>query len=247
MAHFLRDQFVVNVTITDESIAHISSTFTERANQHNATAPQFNNAPNLAFVTYIIRFDNKGYRVFTLDELLQFYRRATVVERIIFSLETPESKQTARAAGTFMELSLDKVQSTNLLAVSSDSRDWVDASFPAVQDALLKCKNFNGWVRSAWTTFGVQIIGVIVIFLLCLWLAARIAPRLTVENAFVLSFFFLLLIFSNVWTPPLSKNPCLAQHCFSDRALLSLRERPFAMALSRPRCSGRRRDPDLRF
>lgn len=201
MAHFLRDQHVKNLSVTADNIAQISAVFAERANTLNANQDINNNQNNELYLTYIIRFDNKGYRVFSIDELLRYFHQAKEVERILFTVESGESLRSNRQVGTYLELRLDeKDPNTCLLSVTSDDKDWVDASFSAVQDVLAKCQNMNGWVRTAWTQFGVQIIGVMLGFVLSLWAALKISPMLTIENSFLITFLFLLLIFSNTWT-----------------------------------------------
>ena len=201
MAHFLRDQQVTNLSATEDNLAQLSSTFMERAAMLNSNVSDDARLDKGAFVTYIIRFDNKGYRVFSLDDLLRYFAEAKTVERVLFTLETGESLRSNRQIGTFMELRLDEREpNSSFLTVTSDDKDWVDASFSAVQDTLAKSRNRNGWVRTAWTVFAVQLIGVTLGFLLSLWAAAKIAPRLAIENALIFSFLFVLLIFSNTWT-----------------------------------------------
>jgi DNA-binding transcriptional MerR regulator len=88
---------------------------------------------------FTIRFDGKGYRVYTLEDLLLHFQQAKEVERIIFSLETGQSILTNRNTGTVMELRLDqKNPNSCTVLVTSDDRDWVDASFAAIQDILSK-------------------------------------------------------------------------------------------------------------
>lgn len=201
MAHFLRDEQIANVSATENNLSQLSATFLARTAMINANIPDENHADKAAFVTYIIRFDNKGYRVFLLEDLLKYFSEAKTVERVLFTLETGESLRSGRQIGTYMELRLDeKEPNKSFLTVTSDDKDWVDASFAAVQDTLAKSRNRNGWVRTAWTMFAVQIIGVTLGFLLSLWAAAKIAPKLAIENALVFSFLFILLIFSNTWT-----------------------------------------------
>ena len=200
MAHFLRDQQIANVSITEDNLVQICSTFAGRAAILNANVPENDGGDKGAFLTYIIRFDNKGYRVLSIDDLLMYFRQAKSVERVLFTVETGESLRSNRQIGTLMELRLDeKDPNTSFLTVTSDDRDWVDASFAAVQDMLAKCHSRNGWVRTAWTVFGVQLVGVTLGFILSLWAAAKIAPKLSIENSFVFSFLFVLLIFSNTW------------------------------------------------
>ena len=199
MAHFLRDSQVTNLSTTEDNLAQLSSAFLERAAMINANVPEIH-PDKAAFVTYVIRFDNKGYRIFSLDDLLRYFAEAKSVERVLFTLETGESLRSSRQIGSFMELRLDEREpNTSCLTVTSDDKDWVDASFSAVQDTLAKSWNRNGWVRTAWTVFAVQLIGVIFGFLLSLWAAAKIAPLLSIENALVFSFLFVLLVFSNTW------------------------------------------------
>lgn len=201
MSHYLRDEQISNITISADSLAQLSAVFTDRAITLNAGVAVDDGESKKAFLTYIIRFDNKGYRVFTLEDLLRYFRLAKEVERVLFTVETGQSLQSNRQIGTYLELRLDeKDPNTCFLTVTSDDKDWVDASFSAVHDVLTKSKNKNGWVRTAWTQFGVQITGVTLGFILSMWAAAKIAPRLAIENSFVFAFLFVLLIFSNVWT-----------------------------------------------
>ena len=201
MAHFFRDEHVTNLTLSEENLKQISVVFASREKTINATVLKDDNTGKRAYFTYIIRFDNKGYRVFSLEELLRYFHQAKEIERIIFTLETGECLRSIRQVGTYMELRLDERDPNSCyLAVTSDDGDWVDSSFSAVQDVLLRCKNKNKWARTDWTTFGVQITGVTLGFVLSLWAAIKISPKLAIENSFIISFLFVLLIFSNTWT-----------------------------------------------
>jgi hypothetical protein len=199
VAHFLRDVRVANLSINADILAQLSAAFSDRTSAINASVSEGDEGKK-ALLTYIIRFDNKGYRVFSIEDLLSYFNLANDVERVLFTMETGESLQSNRQNGTFLELRLDAIDlNACLLTVTSDDKDWVDASFSAVHDVLVRCKNRNGWARTAWTNFGVQIAGVTLGFILSLWTAAKIAPRLTIENSFIYAFLFVLLIFSNVW------------------------------------------------
>lgn len=201
MAHYLKDQQITGVSVTEEHISHLCAVFIERCSQLNTSIPAPQDESKRAFVSFIIRFDNKGYRVFSLEDLLRYFRQAKSVERVLFTVETVESLRSNRQIGAVLELRLDeKDPNTCFLMATSDDKDWVDASFSAVQDTLSKCRNRNGWARTAWTAFGVQLGGVTLGFILSLWAATKMAPKLSVENAFIFSFLFVLLIFSNTWT-----------------------------------------------
>jgi hypothetical protein len=197
MAHFLRDQHVQNLAISDDSLTHINSIFVERFHHLQAGLKEMGEK---AFLTYIIRFDNKGYRVFSLEELLNYFNHAQIVERVIFSIESEKALNTGRIVGAFLELNLDaKDPSRCTLVSTSDNKDWAEASFSAVHEAITKFKTRNGIARTPWTNLLVQLLGVVVIFIASLWMASRIAPNVNTENAFILSFLFILLVFSNIW------------------------------------------------
>ena len=202
MSNFLRDQLIENLTIHEDSLRDISSVFLTRGATDKANINEQDKDGNyLAFLTYIIRFDSKGYRVFSLDELLEYFNKAKNVERILFTLEDTESLRTNRVTGTFLELRLDaKDQNSCFLTSTSDDKDWVDSSISAVNESLLKYKNKNGWFRTNWTQFAVQIFGVLVGFILSIWGAINVSPKLSVENSFLIIFILLFLIFSNIWT-----------------------------------------------
>lgn len=201
MSHYLKDKQITNTSVTEEGLAQICAVFAERASTLNALLPEDDTSGKKAILSYVIRFDNKGYRVFSIDDLLRYFRQATSVERVIFTVETSESLRSNRQMGTLLEMRLDeKDPTTCFLTVTSDDKDWVDASFSAVEDSLAKLKNRNGWARTAGMAFGVQLIGVTLGFVLSLWAATKVAPKLSIENSFVFSFLFVLLIFSNTWT-----------------------------------------------
>ena len=197
MAQFLRDERIANLTIDRGALVQLASVFENRRQALNIEPSQSDNK----FLFYVIRFDNKGYRVFSIDELLQYYDQAKEVERIIFTVETGTSVSSNRNVGTHLELRFDG-RDPNLcyISVTSGDSDWVDASFSAVHETLSKFKNKNSWARSAWMQLFIQLGGVFLGFVLSLWAAAVISPKLNLQNAFVITFLFALLIFSNTWT-----------------------------------------------
>jgi len=199
MGSFLRDEYVRNVTINEDALRVLSDYFLERAAQVNAGPNQ--QKDKTVFVSYVIRFDNKGYRFTNYDDVEKFYLQATEVERVILTLESPESLRSNRMFGTYMELRLDSRDMNNcVLVTSSDDQNWVDSAFCGVRELIEKQTNRNKYVRNAWTHFLVQIAGVTLGFILSLWAALKVAPYLTIENAFVVSFLFTFLVFSNIWT-----------------------------------------------
>jgi len=200
MARFLRDVRISNISINEDAIAQLAEVFTARALPLQQAAEAAGDEDGRPFLTFILRFDDKGYRLFTLDELIHHFRRAKEVERIIFTIETAVSLRTNRVVGDHLELRLDKNdENNNLLSVTSDDSDWVDSSYSSVQEILSKYKTRYGWARSAWSALAIQLLGVAGGFGLSLWAASSISGKLSIENAFIITFLFALLIFSNAW------------------------------------------------
>jgi hypothetical protein len=151
-------------------------------------------------LSYVIRFDNRGYRLHDANEVLRYFQQASDVERVIFTLDSAESERTNRQYGTFFELRLDAKDANNcFIQASSDDGDAVDSVYNGLLEILGKGKNNNGWARNTWTQLLVQIFGVGIGFVLSLITAIKAAPSINVENAFVLTFIFAFLIFSNAW------------------------------------------------
>jgi hypothetical protein len=198
MAQFLRDAHITNTKITEDTLHQLTEVIANRAQPLiDAATDDDDKKP---FLTFIIRFDGKGYRLFSLDELIRHFKRASTVERMIITIETPASLRSNRLVGEHLEIRLDAQEEKNCyISVTSDDSDWVDASYSAVMDVVNKHKTRNGIARSAWSTLTIQLLGVISGFALSLWAASLISPNLSIENPFVITFFFAFLIFSNAW------------------------------------------------
>jgi hypothetical protein len=200
MAHFLRDQQLTNLTLDEGDLRRIIEALETRKTALNAHVKPEDQTNKGGVLTYVIRFDNKGYRVDSVKELLQHFHQAKEVERIFFNIDTGESLASNKQLGSYLEIGLDTRDPNRcFLAVTSNDSDWVDASVSAIQDVIVKCRNRNGWVRTIWTPLTVQVFGAALGFFLSLWITEKIAPKLVIENAFIITFLFLLLIFSNVW------------------------------------------------
>jgi hypothetical protein len=201
MAQFLRDEQLKHFTLTEERLTQLYEAFHARRQSMPEEQQQPTPDEVRSFLYSVIRFDSKGYRYFSLDQLLSQFRRADYVERVIFTLESAQTVRNNRNVGSYMELRLDnKDPATAYLQVASDDEDWVNASFSAIKETLNRYKNRYGWARSVWSQLAVQIGGVLIGFLLSLWAAIKISPAIDIENAFFITFLFALLVFSNIWT-----------------------------------------------
>ncbi len=201
MGRYLRDEAIKNVTVDEDTLKDISDEFLARASKINKTLTEEEKKDGqLQLVSYVIRFDKKGYRFYTIEELLKFYKTARTVERVVICMESQLSRNTGRVFSCHSELRFDANDPNNCwLSVSSEDQDWVESTCAAYRDIISTIKNKNGLIRTSWTTLVVQIGGVILGFLLSLILAEKVSPLLSVDSPFVVSFLFFLLIYSNLW------------------------------------------------
>jgi len=119
LARYLRDEQIENITIDAVLLSQMDNELRRLAR----SAPEYvaeDEAGNInVFLVYTMRFDQKGYRVFTIDDLLLYFSHAQEVERIILQIETGESIRSNLSVGSYLDLKLDKNQSS-FLTVSSD-------------------------------------------------------------------------------------------------------------------------------
>lgn len=196
---YLRDEQIENITINTELLSQMHKELLRLSQSIPEYDANVDAEISNVHLVYTIRFDQKGYRVFAIDELLSYFNQAQEVERIIVQIETKESLTTNRAIGSFLDLRLDK-NLASFLTTSSDDETWMKDAFSSIRDILFKNKNKSGYVRNSWVELLIQMFGVLIGFALSLWGATKIAPSLSIENSFLISFLLILLIFSNLWT-----------------------------------------------
>ena len=198
MAHFLRDVQLSDIKITEDVILELADAFTDRSRALIDSA--HGNKDKEAIFFFTLRFDGKGYRLFSLDQLLPHFRNAKDVERVIITIETGESISSERRMGEHLEIRFDKLEEKNCwLTVTSDDSSWVDASYALTQEVINKHRTKTGWMRSGVFTLIIQLLGVIAGFALSLWAALKISPFLSIQYPFVITFIFAFLLFSNIW------------------------------------------------
>lgn len=199
MPSFIRDVIVSNVVMSDDAIQELNAAFLQRVAAHNASTQDMERQLT---PTYVVRFDNRGYRTFSAEEAWSYYTSANTVERLVLQAECNIGISTNHRVGEQVEIKLDSDrQATSHIIVGGESKDWVEATFTALEAVLVRRKNVaTAVVRTQWMALVVQLIGVSVGLLLCLWLATLSAPYLKdVEYPRALSFAFWFLVYSNLW------------------------------------------------
>lgn len=197
MAKFLRDKKISNITMDENNLVELFTLLEKRVDALQVLPHDENEE---FYVYAVIRFDSKGYRVHSTKELLHYFRSSQSIERIILFLQDTRAVNTNNVVGSYIELRLDGTDPNScILQVSSDYSEWMDSSFSTLEEALNKAKNRHGWSRSQWFGLLVQLSGVFAGFVISIWAAVVITPSIPVENAFVIVFLFVLLLFSNTW------------------------------------------------
>lgn len=200
MPSFLRDVHVRNVVMDDDAIRELHAVFVERVAAHNQAIQDDDHQLS---PIYVVRFDGRGYRTFSADEAWGFYKSANSVERLLIQAESPVGIRSNHTFGGQIEIRLDtdRTGSSHIL-VGGESKDWVEATFSALEAQLTRHRNLaTALIRKQWTILVLQLLGVIVGILLALWLATLSAPFVKgVEYPRAVSFAFWFLVYSHLWT-----------------------------------------------
>ena len=191
MSAFLRDETLSNVSFNEDALKKINESLLEvDGGKEEELSP-----------SYVIRFENKGIRFSDFDNMLKHFKNAKNVERVVFYLNSSKSRNSNLLEGKSIELRLDSGNIYNcMLIVQDDDFKWVNANFLKIQEVLKGYKNKNWLIRNGFTSFMVQIVGVVLGLLICLWAAIKVTPLLAIQNAFAFAFIAFLILFSNIWT-----------------------------------------------
>ena len=215
MAQFLRDKHIADVVIDETALSSLVDTFVAQGLSMPEYAPQPQaGAPPTVHLSFTIRFDERGYRVFDKQQLLQHFNQASNVERVVFELISADALRSNRLVGSFIDLRLDSNESvTCFLTVTSDDEAWMRSSFAAVEEVLRRHqRQASRMLRNPVVDLLIQLTGVFFGFVVSLWGATKIAPYLAIDNPFLISFLLVLLVFSNLWVPI---NQRLRQYLYS--------------------------------
>lgn len=105
MAKYLRDEHLKNITINEQSLELVNSFLIERGISINREIEQANGSKDdILLLTYVIRFDNRGYKLTDFNDVKKYFSQANKVERIIFTLDSNTSERTNRMYGTHYEI-----------------------------------------------------------------------------------------------------------------------------------------------
>lgn len=198
MARYLRDEQLSNYTISANALSQLVDVLFARFVHMPEYVP--NQQPLNVVLIMTIRFDKKGYRVFSKEDLLRYFNEASSIERVVFELQSSEAIRSNKANGSFLEVRLDgNEQQPSHVISCSDDENWMNASFVAVGEVLQKHKNRNWLARNPIVELIVQLTGLFVGFLISVWGASLISPNLLIENSFLISFLLVLLVSSSFW------------------------------------------------
>lgn len=200
VSYYYRSKKVSGVSINEDNLVSLCSVIVERSIKMNEEAKKEQREMDTIY-SFFILFDDKGYKLYSVDELVKCFRQANKIEQITFAIETTQSQQSNRLHGSWMELRIDERNANNCTLISaSENKDWADSLWLSIHDVLGKCKNKFRFFRTSWTMLSIQLFGVVFGFLLSLWTASKLAPKLSIDGAFALSFICIFILFSNLWS-----------------------------------------------
>lgn len=196
MSDYRRDKSLIKRTITEESLKSIDMILEEVEKRLLKDKAQ-----GYCHLSFVIRYDDKGYRLFSFSELLLHFNQAEKIEKINFRLDVASSLPPGMSTQEVIDIFISSAQGQNsYFAVEGSDSHWVNSTFTMLDDALKDSKSRFSWVRGAWVPLLIQIIGIVIMFVLSLIASKYASPFVNVDNPIVLTFLFFLLIFFNVWT-----------------------------------------------
>lgn len=203
MSQYLRDESIRNLSLSEDALRKINDDLVEISKQINESLKkQFKDEEltrKLLISSYIIRFDGRGFRLFEFEKIMRYFQDAKKVERFIFIIDSIGSIN--RIAGKSIDLNFDPLDINKCqLVVQDDDANWVDAVFCKLKERLNKYKNRNFIIQNRWIPFVVQLLGVIIGFVISLWVAIKISPKLLIDSPLAFTFVIAFLLFSNTWT-----------------------------------------------
>lgn len=199
MSQYLRDKIFKNLDLKEEAIKELNQELLRIRDKENEGIKD-NNSIKFIQLSYIIRFDRKGFLLYKFDEAMEYFRSAKTVERFVFYLKSIEHSQTSRAKGKSVDISFDALNLNNcFIIVQDDDQGWVNSTFLRIEEIINKFSNINYLARNAWVNFAIQILGVILALLLSLWAAFNFSSK-NVPYSFGLVFITAFLLLSNIWT-----------------------------------------------
>ncbi|WP_152681919.1 hypothetical protein [Chromobacterium subtsugae] len=197
MAFYLQDQAIQFITIDEDAISQIQGVFQRRL---DILSRELTNEK--IHLTYIIRFDGKGYKLFDPIELKQYFREARSIERIVFTIESQLALDSARKVGTYLELYLNSNNANNsgLIASSHDHTEWAENSFNGASILLRKFRNLNYIIHNPLSGLVIRLASLFILFAISILLTAKIPLNPHLENGKLFSFLLIFLTFSNIYT-----------------------------------------------
>jgi len=91
MGRFLRDQELRNLTIDQNTVRQLGHFLLDKSQAINAHLTEEERPKKGQLVTFIIRYDGKGYRHHDIEDLLKAYDQAKEVERITIQMDSLEA------------------------------------------------------------------------------------------------------------------------------------------------------------
>lgn len=191
-----RDKNLYKLTISEDTLTKIDHILEEvekrLLNQ---------NAKDYCFLSFLIRYDDKGYRVFSFVELITHFKEAEVIERISLRLDVNPSMPSGMSKQEIIDIHLSSLPEQNsYFAVEGSDLHWVNSTFTMIDDVFAKYKSRYSWIGGNLVRLGIQIIGVVIIFIICLIASKHFSQFINIENPIIFTFLFFFLILSNTWT-----------------------------------------------
>ena len=200
MSEYLRDESLRNLNMSKSALDELNSSLIKIRDGENVKIGNNSSSQQFITMTYIIRFDQKGFKLYEYNKAMEYFNSAKEIERFIFQLDSDEHSKTYKLKGKGVEIKFDsKVPGNCSLTVQDSQQGWVDSTFLTLQEVIKKYNNGNKLMRSTFVVLSIQVLGVLIGILFSLWVASKVSHRLSTPYPYGLTFIITLLIYSNIW------------------------------------------------
>lgn len=151
MSDFLRDVALKNLLVTEERLIALNELLEEIVEDVNNSLEE-NSADKLQ-ITFVLRFDNKGFVLHDIDEVIDHFRHCRRVQKLIIGVNTSANASNSAIGPTgvpfqghgkciHIQFAVDDTMPTqgpnfeaqvqsmpSYMLVSDDSKGWMEGSF----------------------------------------------------------------------------------------------------------------------
>ena len=246
MSDYLRDISLKNLLITEDRLTELHTLLCEIVDDTNhVLAPDDVNRLEL---NYILRFDNKGFVLRNITDVIRHFKHARKVQKLIIAISTKANAalpnigpfrapfdhhgkcifiQLTRDNETFVQGQSFERQINNIpsyLLVTDDNSGWTEGTFSRIKERLDYCKSTSSMlIRAPWFPVTLRIILGVIAFTIALLGTLRLSDYFSSSAALAAIFILIFIVLNPVLTALYNPLMVLTDYFYPNVAFRELR------------------------